>query len=154
MHANVTFQFCFDFYANSHFSNESQVFHKGRKEGCLSPRCERRGLMTLRMSYDREYVFFHDCFCISVTPVFFFLFFFTLTAKRARVATDQGRKGFLKKKKVEGDEMNDETDEVLIRISLCWDSVGTLHFISPLYPPPLDDGQPPRVPCCVAFSIM
>lgn len=27
-------------------------------------------------------------------------------------------------------------NEVLIRISLCWHSVGILHFISPLYPPP------------------
>lgn len=61
-----------------------------------------------------------------------------------------------KKKKDEeaDDEMNDETDEVLIRKSPRWHSVGILHLISPLYPPPLDDGQPPRVPCCVAFSIM
>lgn len=37
---------------------------------------------------------------------------------------------------VQDDEMNDETDEVLIRSALCRLSAGFLHFISPLHPPP------------------
>lgn len=46
------------------------------------------------------------------------------------------------------DEMNDETDEVLIRISLCWHSVGILHLISPRYPPPA--GRRGNLPECLA----
>lgn len=38
-----------------------------------------------------------------------------------------------------GDEMSDETDEVLIRVSISRPSVG-IHFISPLLPLPQDAG--------------
>lgn len=52
------------------------------------------------------------------------------------------------------DEMNHETDEVLIRISLRWHSAEFFTSSALTSLPLLDDRQPPRVPCCMAFSIM